>query len=75
MAWSFSAVTVLLYYAITNVAAMKLDDGSGRSIPMVGLVGCLGLAAFVDPWSWLAAGIVVGVGLVVRALMRGTVNP
>src|SRR5690606_7754213 len=44
-AWSFSAVTVLLYYAITNVAAMRLQDGGGRFIPALGLCGCLGLAA------------------------------
>jgi APA family basic amino acid/polyamine antiporter len=69
-AWSFSAVTVLLYYAITNVAAMRLQDGGGRFIPALGLCGCLGLAAFVDLWSWLAAGAVVAVGLVVRGIGR-----
>src|SRR5690606_37159709 len=70
MAWSFSAVTVLLYYAITNIAALRLKDGAGGAIPMVGLVGCLGLAAFVDVWSSMAAGVVVAVGLGVRGVMR-----
>jgi hypothetical protein len=63
-------VTVLLYAAITNVAAMRLQDGGGRFIPALGLCGCLGLAAFVDLWSWLAAGAVVAVGLVVRGIGR-----
>ena len=65
-AWSFSAVTVLLYYAITNAAALKLpaaDRLYPRAFSWVGLAGCLGLAAFVEPAYWVAAGITVATAL------------
>ncbi|HSG63931.1 MAG TPA: APC family permease, partial [Gammaproteobacteria bacterium] len=45
--WSFSAFTVLVYYSLTNLAALRLSAGERlfpRWIPMCGLVACLGLA-------------------------------
>ena len=39
-AWSFSACTVLLYYSLTNLAALRLPAGGifqGRVIPLAGL--------------------------------------
>ncbi len=65
--WSFSALTVLVYYALTNLAALR-QPASERRVPVgvqvVGLVGCLGLAAFVDPQMWIWGLGLVGVGLV-----------
>jgi len=65
VAWSLSAFTVLVYYAATNAAALKLPP-EHRLYPRVfswlGLIGCLGLAVFVD-WPYLVAGL----GLVVVA--------
>jgi APA family basic amino acid/polyamine antiporter len=72
-AWSLSAVTVLIYYAITNASALRLapqDRLYPRAFSWVGLLGCLGLAAFVDPWFWLWAGAAVGVALVWHAATR-----
>lgn len=54
--WSFSAFTVLVYYAITNLAALRLPADKRlfpRWIPAAGLTGCLGLAFWVDPGIWL----------------------
>lgn len=54
--WSFSAFTVLVYYAITNLAALRLPADERlfpRWIPAAGLTGCLGLAFWVDPGIWL----------------------
>lgn len=66
IAWSFSAVTVLIYYAITNLAALRLP-AEHRRFPrlfaVMGLVGCLGLGVFVDPQIWVAVGILIVVGL------------
>lgn len=65
--WSFSALTVLIYYALTNLAALR-QPAEERRFPRVvqalGLAGCLGLAAFIDPamWAW-------GAGLVVAGLI------
>ena len=71
--WSFSAVTVLIYYALTNVAALRLPPQNRlypRWIAVAGLAGCLALAAFVDPWIWLAAAALMLVGFLFRFLNR-----
>jgi len=64
--WAFSAFTVLVYYAITNLAALSLPAES-RRYPRVfawaGLLGCLGLAFWVDVRVWLAGLLLLGVGL------------
>ncbi|UCH27960.1 MAG: amino acid permease [Trueperaceae bacterium] len=65
--WSFSAFTVLVYYAITNLAALRIPPGS-RSYPrwvsLLGLLSCLLLAFFVETTVWL-----FGLGLVVLGLL------
>jgi len=64
--WSFSAFTVLVYYALTNLAALRLPAEKRlfpRWVPAVGLVGCLGLAFWVEQRIWLA-----GLGLLVLGL-------
>ncbi len=70
-AWSLSAVTVLVYYAITNAAALRLPP-SARLYPRVfswiGLVGCLGLAVFVEPIYWAFAGGVIALALAWHAV-------
>lgn len=70
-AWSLSAVTVLIYYAITNAAALRLPPDARRYprvFSWVGLVGCLGLSIFVEPIYWLFAGGVIVAALVCHAL-------
>ena len=47
IAWSFSAFTVLLYYGITNLAALQLSDDERyypRAISWAGLLACFFLA-------------------------------
>lgn len=59
--WSFSAFTVLIYYAITNWCALQLPRELQlfpRWIAALGLVGCLALAFFVDWQIWA-----IGLGL------------
>ena len=56
VAWSFSAFTVLLYYGITNLAALKLDRR--RWTAWAGLGSCVLLSFFVTVEVWL-----VGIGL------------
>ena len=57
LTWSFSAFTVLVYYAITNLAALRLR-GEERLYPrwvsVLGLLSCLFLAFWVEPRIWLA---------------------
>ena len=79
LTWSFSAVTVLTYYALTNLAALRLTDEQRRYprwVSVAGLVGCLGLASFVEWQVVLTAGGVLATGilwhLLARRARRGT---
>lgn len=65
--WSFSAFTVLIYYAITNLAALRLTAAERlypRWIAWVGLGACLFLAFWVQWDIWAA-----GVGLLLAGLL------
>lgn len=67
VAWSFSALTVLVYYAITNLAALRQPPEERRVpsvVQAVGLAGCLALAAFLDLEMWLWAAGIVALGLI-----------
>lgn len=68
--WAFSAFTVLIYYAITNLAALRLPPAARLYHPafaVVGLAACLLLAFFVPPNVWLAGLGLIGLGLLWRA--------
>ncbi|MAY89203.1 MAG: amino acid permease [Pseudooceanicola sp.] len=46
-----AAFTILLYYSITNIAAMKQpeeDQRFGKAVPVLGLIGCLAMAISLD---------------------------
>ena len=65
--WSFSALTVLIYYALTNLAALRQpaeERRFPRLVQVLGLTGCLGLAVFIDPvmWLWGAGLVTLGLG-------------
>ncbi|MBE9037599.1 APC family permease [aff. Roholtiella sp. LEGE 12411] len=65
--WSFSAFSVLIYYAVTNLAALRLSS-SERLYPVwvgwIGLSSCLFLAFWVESSIWQ-----VGLGLIVAGLI------
>lgn len=67
LTWSFSAFTVLVYYAITNLAALRLR-GSDRLYPrwvaLLGLFSCVFLAFWVEPRIWLG-----GLGSIAAGLL------
>lgn len=64
--WSFSAFTVLVYYAINNLAALRLP-AEERLYPRFwaagGLAACLFLAFWVDVQVWMAGLALIGAGL------------
>lgn len=71
--WSFSAFTVLIYYAITNLAALQLSEEQrlySRWVSIIGLVGCLSLAFAIDPLFWATGLGVLGIGLVWFAVRK-----
>lgn len=64
--WSFSAFTVLIYYALTNLSALNLSTDERLYpawISATGLAACASLAFFVEPEVW-----VPGMGLIVVGL-------
>jgi APA family basic amino acid/polyamine antiporter len=78
--WSFSAFSVLIYYALTNLAALRMpasDQLYPRFVAVTGLAACLGLAFWVDFEIWLAGlGLIaLGLGWHAVACRRGTRQP
>ena len=76
--WSFSAFTVLIYYAITSLAALQLqgeDRLFPKTIAWIGLASCLFLAFWVDVEIWLIGLLLIGAGLVWHAIAERLVMP
>jgi len=73
LAWSFSAFTVLVYYALTNWCAIRLRPDE-RIFPIwpawCGMAACGFLAFWVDWQVWLAGLGLVAVGLLWHAAAR-----
>ncbi|MCA9170458.1 MAG: amino acid permease [Planctomycetales bacterium] len=73
LTWSFSAFTVLVYYAITNLAACRLATAERlypRWISVAGLLSCLALAPWVETNAWLAGSAVLVAGLAWQAIIQ-----
>jgi APA family basic amino acid/polyamine antiporter len=65
--WSFSAFSVLIYYAITNLAALRMPREHRlypTAVAWAGLAACLILAFFVERQIWL-----IGLGLIAVGLL------
>ncbi len=71
-AWSLAASAVLVYYAITNVAAMRVaeDRFIARWVHALGLAGCLGLSAFIEPRMIGSMLALLALGFLLRASCR-----
>jgi APA family basic amino acid/polyamine antiporter len=72
-AWSFSAFSILIYYAITNLAALQLSKENRiypRFIALLGLLACVALAFFVPESVWMAGVALLAVGLVWHVAAR-----
>ena len=70
--WAFSAFTVLIYYSITNLAALYLPKEDRLYHPAFaigGLIACLFLAFWVPLKIWIA-----GLGLIVAGLIWHLIN-
>ena len=76
--WSFSAFTVLIYYALTNLAAIRLSEQERlypRWIPWLGLAACLFLAFWVEPVIWMIGLALIAVGLLWQQIARRLFAP
>ena len=75
--WSFSAFTVLVYYALTNLSALRLpaeERRFPRIVPLLGLGSCLGLVFWVEPTIWAAGLGLIGAGLIWHFLGRSRIG-
>jgi APA family basic amino acid/polyamine antiporter len=71
--WSFSAFSVLIYYALTNLAALRqpaTERRYPRFVAVIGMAACLGLAFWVDLKVWLAGLGLIALGLAWHAVAR-----
>jgi len=67
----FSSVTVLTYYAITNLSALTLEGGrAAKIVAAVGLVGCVVLAVSLPTATVLAGAAVLVLGALWYAWRR-----
>ncbi|MFB9239811.1 APC family permease [Plantactinospora siamensis] len=76
----FSSCTVLVYYAVTNAAALTLEPEPGRRLPVralavLGLAGCVLLAVSLPPGSVLAGFGVLAAGALAYLLRRRLARP
>lgn len=73
VAWTFSAFTVLVYYSITNLAALRISSEQrfmSKGWSIVGLLGCMSLALMIDLWV-MSIGLTLLVGGLVFHRIRG----
>lgn len=78
LAWSFSACAVLLYYGLTNLAALRLPQAERlypRAFAVVGLIACVSLAFFVEPLVWAATLLLLATGYGLRPIFRSKGGP
>ena len=72
--WSFSAFTVLVYYAVTNLAALRLPPDERLYRPVWawgGLLACLALAFSIEPAIWATGVGTLAAGLIWHRFRRG----
>ena len=75
IAWEFSALTVLVYYGITNLCALRLDKSQRLFPPWVSILGVMltfGLAVFIQPKVWGVAAALLLLGWCVRVFFRNS---
>jgi len=71
--WSFAAFTVLVYYGVTNLAALRMPPDARlypRWVAVVGLFGCVFLAFQVEPRVWGAGLGILAIGLLWHGFRR-----
>lgn len=67
---TLTSLTILIYYAVTNMSALKLQPKKRRFpavVPIAGLISCLGLVLFLplEQWLWTILLLTIGVVYVI----------
>lgn len=75
--WSFSAFTVLIYYSVTNLAALMIPQQQRlypRWLAWIGMIGCLFLAFWLEWQVWTAGLAIIGIGLAWHGIAQWKVS-
>ena len=70
---ALTSLTILIYYSVTNLSALKLQPEKrlySRVIPIAGLISCLGLVVFLPLEQWLWTAVLVAIGLVYMVIRK-----
>jgi len=70
---TLTSLTILVYYAVTNISAMKLQPEKRlfpRIVPIAGLVSCLGLAVFLPQQQWIWTILLLALGIVYAIIRK-----
>ena len=70
---ALTSLTILIYYAVTNISALKLQPEKrlySRVIPIAGLISCLALVVFLPLEQWLWTAVLVVIGLVYMMIRK-----
>jgi APA family basic amino acid/polyamine antiporter len=68
-----AAFTILLYYSITNISALKQpkpEQRYGRAVPVLGLTGCLLMALSLDLQIIISGLTLLAIGFISRFLLH-----
>lgn len=68
-----AAFTILIYYWIANLAALRMPREAklyGDFVPLFGLLACTVLALSLDPRAILTGVVILGAGLLVRTTLK-----
>lgn len=68
-----AAFTILLYYSITNIAALRQPKAERRyvqTVPILGLLGCLAMAFSLDQKVIISGLLLLSGGFVIRFIIR-----
>jgi len=74
---ALSSFASLLYYSLTNVAAMNLSTKTGKFsplIPFIGLVSCSSLLVFLSLESWLIGIVTLALGAAYYYLRKNNMS-
>lgn len=78
VSWSISAFTVLVYYAVANLAALHMERGGRRWHRLVtsglGLIACVALAFWVERAIWIGGSLAIAAALALRRVSRRPVS-
>ena len=74
---ALTSLTILIYYAVTNISALKLQPQNRRFpriIPIAGLISCLGLAVFLPLEQWIWTVLLLALGIVYVIIKRNKIK-